>query len=59
MQKATGALAPAAPVVPASLMIPFLNSNDEKWPHTRQKKLSVEIAFLHCWGIKNTLIMQS
>jgi hypothetical protein len=28
-------------------MILFLNRNDEKWPHTRQIKLPVEITFFH------------
>ena len=28
-------------------MILFLHRNDEKWPHTRQIKLPVEITFFH------------
>jgi hypothetical protein len=30
-------------------MILFLNRNDEKWSHTRQKILPVEITFFHRW----------
>jgi hypothetical protein len=31
-------------------MIPFLNRNDEKWPHTRQIKIVGRmITFFHRW----------
>jgi hypothetical protein len=40
-------------------MIPFLNRNDEKWPHTRQIKIAVRNHILPPLGIENTLIMQS
>jgi hypothetical protein len=32
-------------------MILFLNRNDEKWPHTRQIKMPVEITFFHRWEL--------
>ena len=37
-------------------MIPILNRNDEKWPHTRQIKIAgrmVEITLFHCWELKD------
>jgi hypothetical protein len=40
-------------------MIPFLNRNDEKWPHTRQIKIAGRNHILPPLGIENTLIMQS
>ena len=40
-------------------MIPFLNRNDEKWPHTRQIKIVGRNHILPPLGIENTLIMQS
>ena len=40
-------------------MIPFLNRNDEKWPHTRQIKICGRNHILPLLGIENTLIMQS
>jgi hypothetical protein len=40
-------------------MIPFLNPNDEKWPHTRQIKIAGRNHILPPLGIENTLIMQS
>jgi hypothetical protein len=41
-------------------MIPFLNRNDEKWPHiTRQIKIVGRNHILPQLGIENTLIMQS
>ena len=33
-------------------MIPFLNRNDEKWPHTRQIKIAVRNHILHRWELK-------
>jgi hypothetical protein len=35
-------------------MIPFLNRNNEKWPHTRQIKIEItviEITFFHRWEL--------
>ena len=40
-------------------MIPLLNRNDEKWPHTREKKSFGRNDILPPMGIENTLIMQS
>jgi hypothetical protein len=40
-------------------MIPFLNRNDEKWPHTRQIKIFGRNHILPPLGIENTLIMQN
>jgi hypothetical protein len=40
-------------------MIPFLNRNDEKWPHTPQIKIAGRNHILPPLGIENTLIMQS
>jgi hypothetical protein len=40
-------------------MIPFLNRNDKKWPHTRQIKIVGRNHILPPLGIENTLIMQS
>jgi hypothetical protein len=40
-------------------MIPFLNRNDEKWPHSRQIKIAGRNHILPPLGIENTLIMQS
>jgi hypothetical protein len=40
-------------------MIPFLNSNDEKWPHTRQIKIVGRNHILPPLGIENALIMKS
>jgi hypothetical protein len=40
-------------------MIPCLNRNDEKWPHTRQIKIAGRNHILPPLGIENTLIMQS
>ena len=34
-------------------MIPFLNRNDEKWPHTRQIKIAGRNHILPPLGIKN------
>jgi hypothetical protein len=40
-------------------MIPFLNRNSEKWPHTRQIKIAGRNHILPPLGIENTLIIQS
>jgi hypothetical protein len=40
-------------------MIPFLNRNEEKWPHTRQLKTVGRNHILPPLGVENTLIMQS
>jgi hypothetical protein len=40
-------------------MIPFLNRNDAKWPHTRQIKIVGRNHILPPLGIENALIMQS
>jgi hypothetical protein len=40
-------------------MIPLLNRNDEKWPHTRQIKIAGRNHILPPLGIEITLIMQS
>jgi hypothetical protein len=40
-------------------MIPFLNRNDEKWPHARQIKIVGRNHILPPLGIESTLIMQS
>ena len=40
-------------------MIPFLNRNDEKWPHIREIKIFGRNHILPPLGIENTLIMQS
>ena len=39
-------------------MIPFLNRNDEKWPHTRQINIVGRNHILPPFGFENTLIMQ-
>jgi hypothetical protein len=43
----------------SSSMIPFLNHNDGKWPHTHQIKFFGRNHILSPLGIENTLIMQS
>jgi hypothetical protein len=40
-------------------MLPFLNRNNDKWPHTRQIKIVGRNHILPPLGIENTLIMQS
>ena len=40
-------------------MNPFLNRDDEKWPHTRQIIIAGRNHILPPLGIENTLIMQS
>jgi hypothetical protein len=40
-------------------MIPFLNRNDEKWPHTRQINIAARNHILPLLEVENTLIMQS
>jgi hypothetical protein len=40
-------------------MMPFLNRDDEKWPHIRQIKIASRNHILPTLGIENTLIMQS
>jgi hypothetical protein len=40
-------------------MIPFLNRNDEKWPHIRQIEIVGRNHILPPLGIESTLIMQS
>jgi hypothetical protein len=40
-------------------MIPFLNRNDEKLPHTRQINIAARNHILPLLGVENTLIMQS
>jgi hypothetical protein len=40
-------------------MIPFLNRNEDKWPHFRQIKIASRNHILPQLGIENTLIMQS
>jgi hypothetical protein len=38
-------------------MIPFLNRNGAKWPHTRQINIAARNHILPLLGIENTLIM--
>jgi hypothetical protein len=40
-------------------MIPFLNRNDEKWPHTRQIKIVGRNHILPPLGIEKNWNMQS
>jgi hypothetical protein len=40
-------------------MIPFVNRDYAKWPHTRQMKIVGRNHILPPLGIENTLIMQS